>query len=316
MISSSNQVELTGNIVTNCTYGIVINSSTQNTITTNTLVDNWMNALDDSNGTNIWNRNSYCLNAEGIPYRIPGTAQAYDMNPIALDTDNDQIPDWYEIVSGLNRFLDDSGEDLDLDGMVNLWEYRMGLNVSDPLDAFKDIEKDGLTNWQEFNFGSNPNVADTDSDFLPDLYEYQNGLNTTIDDSLFDADSDGLSNLEEYYFGSFANISDSEGDGMPDLFEYLYFLQPLKNDSYFDPDGDGFTNLEEFQNETNPRISDEKPANQSSGTTTPSTTSSATTKTTTLTESTSEPGPGFFLIEIVTIIALISFLIRRKRRMK
>lgn len=316
VISSSNQVELIGNIVTNCTYGIVINSSTQNTITTNTLVDNWINALDDSNGTNIWNRNSYGLNPEGVPYQIHGTAQSYDMNPTALDTDNDQIPDWYEIAVGMNRFFADSNEDLDVDGMGNLWEYKMGLNASNPLDAFEDTEKDGLTNLQEFTFGSNANLADTDTDYLPDLYEYQNGLNPTTNDSTFDADGDGLFNLQEYLFGSYANKSDSDDDGMPDLFEYQYFLQPMIDDSDFDPDSDGYTNLEEFQNGTNPRISDIKPPSsttQVSETTETSTTSAVSTQTTTSTESTSEAGPGFLSIELITMIALISILIKKKR---
>ena len=308
--NSTNDI-LTSNLITNCSkYGIVLNPSTsQNEIVNNTFTDNWINALDNSTGPNDWDRNSYGLHPEGIPFQIMGTAQAIDMNPTELDTDNDEIPDWYEIAMGMNRLLTDSEVDLDLDGMANLWEYNMGLNASDPSDALEDTEKDGLTNLQEYNFGSNAKAADSDSDYLPDLYEYQNGLDTTINDSLFDADEDGLSNLQEYLFGSRANMTDSEGDGMPDLFEYSYFLHPLKNDSYFDPDGDGFTNLEEFQNGTNPRVSDAEPQSSTTQPSEISTTHPSSQTTTTQEESTTFPG----IILVIPTVSILVLLIRRKK---
>lgn len=292
---------LTSNLITNCPYGIVLNpSASQNEIMNNTFIDNWFNALDNSTGPNYWDRNSYGLHPEGIPFQIMGTAQAIDMNPTASDTDNDNVPDWYEIAMGMDRFLADSDEDLDLDGMENLWEYRMGLNASDPLDAFEDTEKDGLTNLQEYNFGSNADLADTDADYLPDLYEYQNGLNPTTNDSTFDKDRDGLSNLQEYLFGSYANKSDSDDDGMPDLFEYSYFLQPMIDDSDFDPDCDGYTNLEEFQNGTNPRVSDAEPQ---------SSTTQLSETTTTQEKSSTFPG-------VIIVISTVSILVLITRKQK
>ncbi|TFF99640.1 MAG: hypothetical protein EU541_04445, partial [Promethearchaeota archaeon] len=72
------------------------------------------------------------------------------------DTEGDGIPDGYEYFNGLNYTIDDSGLDLDGDGLDNLLEYQLGSSV---------------------------NNSDTEGDGIPDGYEYFNGLNYTIDDS-------------------------------------------------------------------------------------------------------------------------------------
>jgi|GEM_PF-5829976 len=55
-----------------------------------------------------------------------------------LDSDTDQIPDW--------------------------WELKFTLGRLDPTDALGDLDGDGLTNLAEFLAGSYPNVADSDGD--------------------------------------------------------------------------------------------------------------------------------------------------------
>lgn len=59
--------------------------------------------------------------------------------------------------------------DEDFDRIPNYWEFRHGLNLSDPIDATYDYDGDGLTNVQEYLAGSNPNDEDTDDDGINDL---------------------------------------------------------------------------------------------------------------------------------------------------
>lgn len=47
-------------------------------------------------------------------------------------------------------------EDLDHDGMPDLWEQRFGLDPSDPSDGPKDKDKDGYTNLEEYLNGTDP----------------------------------------------------------------------------------------------------------------------------------------------------------------
>jgi DNA-binding beta-propeller fold protein YncE len=119
--------------------------------------------------------------------------------------------------------------DTDGDGMTDEWEDKYGLNRLDPADASLDGDIDSLTNLEEFTYGTNPNFADTDGDWIKDGYE----LN---------------------FLGTDPNSSDTDGDTMPDFWEGLNWVGPTDPDSGSgDPDGDGFTNLEEYQNGTNPR---------------------------------------------------------------
>ena len=55
------------------------------------------------------------------------------------DDDNDDIPDAYENLHGLNPLVDDAGLDQDGDGLTNLEEFDLGLEASDP-----DSDGDGI----------------------------------------------------------------------------------------------------------------------------------------------------------------------------
>ncbi|MFX1606880.1 MAG: hypothetical protein ACFFDD_13380, partial [Promethearchaeota archaeon] len=47
-----------------------------------------------------------------------------------------------------------------------------------------------------------PNVPDSDSDTMPDLWEIEHGLDPTIDDSLGDPDNDAVTNVREFEDGT------------------------------------------------------------------------------------------------------------------
>lgn len=55
----------------------------------------------------------------------------------------------------------------------------VGLNPFDSGDANADIDGDGLTSIEEFGLGTDPNLADSDLDGLPDGWEFENNLDPT-----------------------------------------------------------------------------------------------------------------------------------------
>lgn len=75
-------------------------------------------------------------------------------------------------------------------------------NVTGPT---ADPDGDGLTNQQEFDLHTNPNLADTDGDRLPDGWEVANRLNPLVPDANQDSDNDSFSNRLEFLFGTDPN---------------------------------------------------------------------------------------------------------------
>jgi hypothetical protein len=56
----------------------------------------------------------------------------YNTNWRGADTDDDGMPDGWEINYGLNPIFDDASRDPDGDGFTNLIEYRRGTDPSNP----------------------------------------------------------------------------------------------------------------------------------------------------------------------------------------
>lgn len=73
--------------------------------------------------------------------------------------------------------LDDDG-----DGMPDTYELANGLNPRNSFDRDADLDRDGFTNLQEFLFGSDPRVADldTNNNGIPDAVEGRNPVLTPI----------------------------------------------------------------------------------------------------------------------------------------
>jgi len=83
------------------------------------------------------------------------------------------------------------------------------------ITAFADPDGDGLLTWQERELGTNPNLADTDGDGMPDGWEINNNLNPLVNDATTDGDGDGFTNLYEYQHGT--NPNDYYNSSQPTL---------------------------------------------------------------------------------------------------
>ncbi|MDA0577181.1 MAG: hypothetical protein O3B24_03685, partial [Verrucomicrobia bacterium] len=191
------------------------------------------------------------------------------------DTDSDGMPDWWENLHGLINDVNDSALDPDRDGWGNIEEYNAGSNpnVSDLASTWSGISPVFTLATGGYPFSPG---ADSDSDNMPDWWEFKYGLQINIHDADVDFDHDGLSNLEEYDLGMNPSVNDvtgehseaspvfrldtagravdSDGDGMPDWWETAHGLDLDTDDSRDDIDNDGRTNLEEYDANSDPRV--------------------------------------------------------------
>ena len=196
------------------------------------------------------------------------TPVVFASNPSSADSDDDGIPDGWEIKYRLNPDdPNDANQDYNHDGLTNLEEYARGF---DPFN--RDTDNDKISNYAEvtglFGFVTDPLNADTDGDGLTDLEEsaaYISGSNLTQMDELFvsewiiedlkkkyypykldpvnpDVDNDRLLDGEEISRGTSPTNVDSDADGFTDYEEvYKYNTNPTNVDT----DGDWLSDKEE-----------------------------------------------------------------------
>jgi uncharacterized protein (DUF1800 family) len=116
-----------------------------------------------------------------------------------LDADADGLPRWWEEQNQLSDTNPaDAASDADGEGLTALQEYNGGVNSTDCHLA--DTDRDGLSDAVERALGTNPLVADTDGDSLPDGAE-MNG-SPASSPLLADSDSDGASDSLERRVGT------------------------------------------------------------------------------------------------------------------
>ena len=205
---------------------------------------------------------------------IESESATLDSNLPTQDSDNDGMPDWWEIDYGLDPFdAADAALDFDMDGHDR---NRNGL-----------IEEDEyFTNLMEFEMRSilgnstDPTNSDSDGDGMPDGWENYYNLNPISDiDADEDNDNDGydadgndiinsdemFTNLEEYQAGTSPWVNDTDADWMTDGWEIYWAdwltnclsdndckkeykgltpnssFNPINNaDAWLDPDNDGW----------------------------------------------------------------------------
>jgi len=78
-----------------------------------------------------------------------------------------------------------------------------------------------------------PQIIDTDSDGLPNIWEVANNLNTGLNDASVDSDLDGFTNAEEYAAGTDPQLASSKPEGVNGI-NYVLFRDHFDDDQYED----------------------------------------------------------------------------------
>ena len=178
-------------------------------------------------------------------------------NPLLADTDGDGLTDLEEVNLGTNPLLADS----DTDGLTDLEEVNLATDpLSDDTDndgaidgvdncpvnpnadqidtdndeqgnvCDEDDDNDGLTDLEEVGLGTNPLLADTDSD----------GSIDSLDNCLFSANADQLDTDADEQ-GNVCD-EDNDNDGLTDFEEVNLGTDPLSEDTDSDGENDNVDN--------------------------------------------------------------------------
>lgn len=162
----------------------------------------------------------------------------YGTDPLDNDTDDGNLLDGDEVLRDdpfdpLDPRDDRILTDLDLDGLLNELELRIG---TDQLHPYSD--EDLLSDGEEvLSYGTDPLTADSDNDSLMD-HEEVHGFNGWFTDPIHnDTDMDGVSDPMEIEIGTSPRNADTDLDGVNDGIELLQSTDPLDPDT----DRDGLT---------------------------------------------------------------------------
>lgn len=150
-----------------------------------------------------------------------------DTDPFDTDTDDDGLPDGYEVLTLITDPLEidtdgngisDADEDFDSDYLSNIGEYEYGTKP-----FISDTDEDGFTDGDEvYTYGTVPTNPDTDADGLLDGEESYDGVfylkyGVYFDPLNPDTDADGIIDGEEVFGQSKQQEVDTYDDAITEV---------------------------------------------------------------------------------------------------
>jgi len=195
-----------------------------------------------------YNLNTNPINSDTDGDSLPDGWEVYygtepiDTNDYSGDIDDGGTGDGVTNYNEYIHYTDPTKSDSDDDLMPDKWEIDNDL-MPNYDDSWKDDDFDSATNYEEYLADIDPNNWDTDGDIMPDGYElaHANHNPKNGEDGDDDPDSDYSDNDEEYIRRTDPNNPNTDGD----VWEYDGTdAYPLSSDS----DGDGVNDVDEDTN--------------------------------------------------------------------
>ena len=138
--------------------------------------------------------------------------------------------------------------DTDNDGMPDAWEITHGFNPNNAADAMLDADGDDLPNGEEYRHGTDPAVPDSDGDGADDGLEVRHGANPTTEAG---TPATNPGEAPPHFFDTVSGTTeDLDGNGVSDVWAARFGAGALNSAS--DDDGDGMDNGEESKAGTDP----------------------------------------------------------------
>jgi len=201
----------------------------------------------------LWFSDQFTTDPDGDDFDYDGLTNwdevsTHQTNPLKWDSDDDGLPDAWEILHGLDPNDDGSTDpangangDPDGDGLTNEFEYWYSAGPN-----LVDTDGDGLNDFDEvFLYNTLPDEADMDGDGLNDFVEV---ITLGTAPWWWDTDDDTLSDGDEVLTHSTNPLEmDTDGDWMWDDYELANILDPNDAaDGLLDADSDTLANQLEF----------------------------------------------------------------------
>ncbi|MCK4389013.1 MAG: PKD domain-containing protein [Desulfobacterales bacterium] len=226
--------------------------------------------VNDRNGNTVSVDKEFNFNRLPIPADLSVPHQAYIIETTMASfswlsvTDETASPLYYRIV-----IFDFGGKLIHKSQCSTTTTATVPANILKPNNPYywRVVVFDKETNPENCSISGNwsfyvSEKEDSDSDGMDDTWEVEN-FGDLSHDGTADTDSDGLTDLNEFQNGTGPNDPDTDGDGILDGWEVSKGLQPLLNDASEDPDEDGYTNIGEYRAGSNPQDTNSTPPSPS-----------------------------------------------------
>lgn len=166
---------------------------------------------------------------ESMGFRLPDSdgdgipdvsdSSPFDKNNLTKVELKERYQEDYSFVDHVRDAFGIGPKDTDQDGVPDSYEIKHGMDPRNP-----DSDRDGVLDGQELVKGTDPLNPDTDGDLVLDGRD-EAPLDSHVSSIGKDTDGDGLSDKTEAYFKTDPTKQDTDGDGIPDGMD-TYPLDP------------------------------------------------------------------------------------------